>query len=518
MRTALPLVVLVALLVGGPAHGQGHFKEAVDIVLRTSPSTEIVHVVSGQVQKTASVGRYVRWGGSILIGSALVAAGLDYFYNYLKRETGTSLDQWYHWTGVQVAAGTGNYSTWVDGPWCSSPNGCKSWELSYRCGYGWRVALYVGSRPGGFVGWNGSAYGPWVQGQAPTCDVSVARQYAEGDARQYVPEPWRSDGQLVQVRPDHVSGVPEASRSRFQSDLSWLRDVLVVFQERPPLADWVQQHPDAAEGVRTAVRQYVQDHEPSSPAAPYPGVQLVPVPNPNQWTDNPFTRPDLDTDGDGWPDSVEWKEANRRGVPWTDVINDPQVHPDPSADADGDGWPNLEELRQGTDPYDATSRPRTGENPATRSPDTDGDGWPDSVEIGQGTDPNDPASHPEGEPPQQEQNPDEPQWPGGPGVPPMPEVQTPEVPQEERKELPRYEEAWQQARERILEQVRDKARELRTEAAERFPFGIVKILSARVEPGTAACGVSVPIAEWRAEINLCETPVCRHSAPLVPWP
>ena len=153
MRKALLLVALL-LLAGGPVYSSGVIdvdyapvRQTVSMVLRTSSSTEIVHVASGQLRKTASWGRYVRWSGAIVIGSALVYTALDYFYNHLRQQTGTPLDTWYYWVDVEVLAGIGNYSAWVDGPRCNWPDPCV-----YRCGYGYRAAYYAFSLPGGLVG------------------------------------------------------------------------------------------------------------------------------------------------------------------------------------------------------------------------------------------------------------------------------------------------------------------------------------------------------------------------------
>ena len=280
---------------------------------------------------------------------------------------------------------------------------------------------------------------------------------------------------------------------------------LVLSSERPPLADYLRSHPDAATALRDqVVAPYIQAHPIGSPSNPYPGVRLEPLPNPNQWTDNPFTRPDIDTDGDGWPDSIEWYEANRRGVPWPDVINNPQVYPDPSADYDGDGWSNLEEVRLGYNPYDPNSRPKT------RTPwvDTDGDGYSDEEEIRKGTDPRNPESRPDTPP---EEKPDDAEWPGGP-LPVRPDpVDLPEVQVPEKKDLPRLQE-WDNVAESWKRNVQDRVaqryRELQSVFREKFPFGILVMAQSRsTSVAGAECGVAFEIAGQSATVNLCDTPV-----------
>jgi hypothetical protein len=461
MPKALLLLVVALLGAGGPVFAQSHFKDAIKGAVQGSTLEEIIEWSDRQFARRAAIGRYVRWGGAIVLGSALVYAALDWFYRELKRQTGTSLDTWYL-GGLQVAAYCAGYGSGPDTVRCD-----ELYVLDLDCSV---LAVYR----------NVEARGVTFEG--------LLRRYAP-DAVAYTRDGPTCVGPRGRVALNR--GVPAVLRQK----------------PRPPLPEFLQSHPDAAGALRDqVVAPYIQAHPIGSPRSPYPGVELQPVPNPNQWTDNPFTRPDIDTDGDGWPDSIEWKEANRRGVPWPDVINNPQVYPDPNADYDGDGWTNLEELRMGTDPYDPISRPRT------RTPwvDSDGDGYPDWQEIEAGTDPHDPQSRPDTPP---EEKPDEAGWPGGP--PPvrpdpanLPEVQVPE-----KKDLPRLQdwdnvaESWKR---NVQDRVAQRFRELQNTLKEKFPFGILTIAQSRSVSVTGAeCGVTVDIAGQSAVVNLCDTPVFR---------
>lgn len=516
MRKALLLVALL-LLAGGPVLAQyGNPGDFIPGGYGSPSYQQWKAAIRGQImaietwsnlqwRRQATVGRYVRWGGAIVIGAALVYTALDYFYNELRRETGTPLDEWYAWLDISVGSGLGNYSAWVDGPYCIKVGGCKSDELVYRCGYAYRIAYYGYFPPGSVVAENRSTYGSWSNAY-PQCTVDQARAWAQSDALSRAPTAWQS-GEVIPVRPEYEQAVPSSSRDRFRSDLSWLQDVLVLRRERPELSQWLQQYPSAAQALRDQViPRYLDDTPLGSPAAPYPGVQLEPVPNPNQWTDNPFTRPDIDTDGDGWPDWVEWYEANRRGVPWPDVINNPQVYPDPYGDPDGDGFPTWEEVAAGTNPYDPASYPQRRLGPATRI-DTDGDGWPDEDEIKLGTDPRDPNSKPEGTPPEPEQRPED-AWPGGPPPGDLRPVELPQREALEKKNLPELkEEIWQSFEENVTQRWQEALQELRTTAAQRFPFAIVSSFRFSVAGDSAPCVFTVPIGPYQAQMDICSTPI-----------
>jgi hypothetical protein len=455
MPKALLLLVISLLGVGGPALAQSHFKDAIKGAVQGSTLDEVIAWSDAQFAKRAVIGRYVRWGGAIVLGSALVYTALDWFYNELRRQTGSSLDTWWAMgVGYQLAA-----YCWGAG-WANGQARCSAViVLDSSC-----------RQVGAYSGVSGSSHEAILRAY-----VSDAVAYTTSGA---------SCGSI-----SIGSNIPAVLRSRV----------------RPPLPDYLTSHPDAATALRDrVVAPYIEAHPIGSPANPYPGVRLEPLPNPNQWTDNPFTRPDIDTDGDGWPDSIEWKEANRRGVPWPDVINNPRVYPDPNADYDGDGWTNLEELRMGTDPFDPNSRPMT------RRPwvDSDGDGYPDWQEIEAGTDPRDPQSRPDAPP---AERPDDAEWPGGPPpVRPDP-VELPEVEIPEKKDLPRLQE-WDNVAESWKRNVQDRVaqryRELQSVLREKFPFGILIMAQSRSVSVTGAeCGVTFEIAGRPAVVNLCDTPV-----------
>jgi len=107
MARVLPLLLLALVGAGGPALAQSHFKDAVKGAVQGSTLDEVIAWSNARFARQAAIGRYVRWGGTILFGSALIAVGLDYFYNYLRRETGTSLDRWVRWPGVPDPVWTG---------------------------------------------------------------------------------------------------------------------------------------------------------------------------------------------------------------------------------------------------------------------------------------------------------------------------------------------------------------------------------------------------------------------------
>lgn len=465
MLARLFACLLVGLALAGPiSYAQPSptaFQTAIANTVQGFTLNEIIQWSDAQFARTASVGRYVRWGGSIVIGSALVAAGLDYFYNYLRSQTGTSLDSWQNsGQALQVVAA------------CL---GTSQYDRNVACDYVVVYDQYSCEQIAEYPRQLGLSF------------AAILQQYATGT---YLPS-----GGLCQG--------PGTTQRTFGPSIA-------VPLQRQTLPDFLRSNPDAAEGVKQAVVRYINDHAPNSPSNPYPGVRLDPPPNPNQWTDNPYTRPDIDTDGDGWPDSIESKEAVRRHSPIPDLVNDPNQHPDPDADPDGDGWSTADEVKYGTDPYDPSSHP-SARNPSNAAPDTDGDGWPDDVEIASGTDPNDPNSHPDGDPPQTDDT-----WPGGPGRVQPGRLDLPSAPAEDLRPLPEVEPFWAPFQQQVLDRWNTEVSTIRNTASHKFPFGIVSILSPHVSTDGAECSFPLPIAHADSRIDICSTPIWQTAASFRP--
>lgn len=511
------LLLLAVLLVGGPAlaapsSSSEVWKEAIKGAVQGMTLEEIIEWSDAQFRRAATVGRYVRWGGAITLGATLVFTALDWYFSALGRRTGTSLDQWWEKAGQPAYFVVGVCRSGVSGIPGYVHVHVKTWVPDGWLGVD-NYYFYGGCDPDTVVSYLRRVAGDWY-----------AMRPEVGPPSQWVP--FAPSSEYCRVTADDLiaevrlcAGLASPARA-----------------ERSDLSTWLQQHPDAAQAVKQVVVEYVDAHPIGSPRAPYPGVELDPVPNPNEWTDNPFTRPDIDTDGDGYPDSVEWHEANRRGVPWPDVINNPDVYPDPKADPDGDGYTTGEEISLGTDPYDPASRPaRRAPGPRT---DTDGDGWPDTDEIDQGTDPRDPNSKPVGTPPLQDTDGDgvpdveeikkgtdptnpqdkpeqkEEEWPGGPPPKELKPVELPEVSAEEKKELPEnlVQRLGQEWSEQVTNRIEERLNQLREIASTRFPFALVSSLDVNIQQGSASCAWEVPIGQFVGRVDLCSTPFWQAAA------
>lgn len=458
LRRLLALAVIAGAAFAAPLPVQ----EAVRSTVQGMTYEQVLQWSNNQFAKQATFGRYVRWGGAIILGSALIYTALDYFYESLKRQTGTSLDQWYNWT----------YTLWndaiVDVRCSQTSNGINIYYYVYIDHY-----IYI----------HGTRLFTWqyTESQCPADKLAYAKSQLGSQPDGYY---W-VDGARVSLQGGTIVVSKSAS---------------IKENPRPTLSEWIQSHPDAAEGVKTAVGKYIQDTPPGSRSNPYPGVRLDPEPNPNQWTDNPYTDLGTDTDGDGWPD---WMEKQ---TPWPDGINDPNSHPDPNRDDDGDGYSNQEEKQAGSDPYDPKSKP--GTNPRT---DTDGDGYPDDQELRCGSDPNDPASKCTNEQPKG----DELTWPGPPGSPDLPGLQKPNDPALPQFQTPQLEQTpWDQA----MQSMRESIEQLKQQAMDKFPFAVVRWLRTPSTSDSGGCPApQLTIGQWSATVNICGNPVWQAATQLRPF-
>ena len=248
---------------------------------------------------------------------------------------------------------------------------------------------------------------------------------------------------------------------------------------RPSLTDWLRQHPDAADGVKQAFREYITENDPSSFSEPWPGVQLDPAPTGNQWHDNPFFNPLEDTDQDGWPDWFEWDTGS-------DPAN-PARQPLPTADPDGDGYDNASERDAMTDPTDPSSRPDVD------TADSDEDGMPDSSDPC----PNDPNNQC-----QPEENPEDIPDPS------MPTLRTPDMPALERGPLPEVAQRIEAFKQHVQEQLDS----LWDTVKDRFPFGMARWVPAPPSGVGSDCPPLINLSftvggqELTGQVDICNTP------------
>jgi hypothetical protein len=232
-------------------------------------------------------GGVVRYAGAGAITAGAVVLALDWFYNTLKAQTATSLDEYYSW--IDYAA--------VD---------IQSLGVVNNASYYMWTAF---TRPN-----NANIT---VQDTAHKCDADITCIKA-----------W-----IRELRPQYFNVAPY---DRYvwvdgnNNNLSSWRHV-----QRPSLQNFYSgnypngnPHPDAQEGLKRVMQRYARDVLANGGA---PGLKYTPVPNVNQFkTQAPFV-PYIDTDGDGFSDTDEI------GVfPPSDPM-DPQSKPetDPNANSDG---------------------------------------------------------------------------------------------------------------------------------------------------------------------------------------
>ena len=412
---------------------------------------EIIQWSDAQFAKRIRWGRYVRYGGVLVVGSALVLSSLNWFYEELQRETNTSLDNWWDLDSAFTH--------------CNKQGGniyCYSDANRYR------VAV-TDDTTAAYTDTCADPYRTVVctRGSSGlTCPGGLLVPSYPSNSRKFN---WGDAGVLEWFR-THASGPNCLSR--------------------PPLADWLQSHPDAAAGVKQAVTDYIdaQNSEGNIPQTfgePLPGLTLDPAPTGNQWYDNPFFNPYEDTDGDGWPDWFEW-----------DTGSDPSnagSQPLPNGDPDGDGYDNASERDAGTDPTDPSSRPDVEQDQ-----DTDGDGLKDSADPC----PNDPNNMCEPE----EEDPEEIPDPTEPTLTPV------ELPQLDQPQLPDFSDRFDQVRTNFEENLQT----LWDTLQDRFPVGMARWIPAPPSVSGGACEMSftlqIPDLPTSAQVDLCDSPPMQWAA------
>ncbi len=412
------------------------FVQAAEDAIQGFTLDEVIAWSDAQFAKRVAWGRYVRYGGTLLLASSLVLSALDWFYNQAKQTTGTSLDTWWNMPDGSPSQCLYPLPSWylsgrqVVECACHSDASGADFYIVYETNIGYRLVAYDG------VNNPSNVYGPQTLAQVR----QVASQYCPATAT------------------------------------------------RPPLPDWIQSHPDAADGVKQAVTDYIGDQDaqgniPQSFGQPLPGMQLDPAPTGNQWWDNPFFNPLEDSDGDGWPDWFEW-----------DTGSDPSnaaSQPLPSGDPDGDGYDNATERDAGTDPTDPSSRPDVGQDQ-----DTDGDGLKDSADPCP-TDPNNMC--------EQDQNPDQVPDPSMPTLTPvdLPAFDTPTLPDLAGRFDP-LRQNFQQRLGNLWQVLQD-----------RFPVGMAKWVPSPPSVGGGTCDMHVQLQIPDlppADVDICNNPVMQWAA------
>ncbi len=448
-RLLVALAVAGALLSPALAHRpmpvppSSPFVPGIREVVQDLAGPEIIQLTSDRLTKSVRWGRYVRYGGALVIGASLVLTALDWFYNEAQKSTGTSLDDWFRFSPAwdYCYYVTGGYMDCVAGG-ISKRVAHLKWELKYYdvCN---STYVYYTRRDGDTVYFPGFAVvnGNWGDSQIEAWFAQNA--YGPG------------------------CGV-----------------------DRAPLPDWIQSHPDAADGVKQVVTDYIGDQDaqgniPQTFAEPLPGLTLDPAPTGNQWYDNPFFNPYEDTDGDGWPDWFEW-----------DTGSDPSnagSQPLPNGDPDGDGYDNAAERDAGTDPTDPSSRPGVDQDQ-----DTDGDGLKDSADPC----PNDPNNMCQ---PEEEENPDEIPDPTEPTLTPV------DLPQLEPPELPDPTGRFDQIRTNFEQNLQN----LWDTLQDRFPVGMARWIPAPPSVSGGSCDMQfqLEIPDLPpANIDICNNPVMQWAA------
>lgn len=328
----LTLALAAVVLLSGVALAQPG-AAAVRGAARTYSEAEVLAFARLQdVTKTVRWGRLVPYAGAAVAAGSLIYAALDWFYQEAQRATGTSLDEWSEGvaTGaIAITAGARllyageSYASYGTAWWFYKPGGVlqSGGEASHNVPF--KLSITESDRLEVF----NDAYAQW-------CAFYCA------DGWFAVPNSYLTTGEVIGQSSCGVVVIGANTTAR-----------CYLVKTRQDLGDWIDNHPDAGPAARGILNDYLQ-HQGQQPWWPYtyaepygPGIgfEVDPVPNINQWYDNPYANPEVDTDNDGWPD---WKEI-LVGTDPLDPSDRPVVDPtdpgegqDPLPDVDGDGIPD----------------------------------------------------------------------------------------------------------------------------------------------------------------------------------
>ncbi len=420
------------------------FLQAAEDAIQGFTLDEVIAWSDAQFAKRVAWGSFVRYAGTAVFAASLIYTGLEWFYDQAKKSTGTSLDSWWNY---QPQWDTCLYDGYVR---CSNASGTVV------------VAAPSSSSPAVYYDYCNSV---WVNGNIVGYDPLVVT-FPGGLT--VAGERWGDQSVLEWFR-THASG-PDCGVSK------------------PPLPDWIQAHPDAADGVKQAITDYLGDQDgqgniPQSFSEPLPGITLDPAPTGNQWWDDPFFNPMEDSDGDGWPDWFEWDTGSNP--------SNAGSQPLPGGDPDGDGYDNGAERDAGTDPTDPSSRPDVGQDN-----DTDGDGLKDSADPC----PNDPNNQC-----QPEEKPDQVPDPNMPSLTPV------DVPRFDAPALPDLAGRLDPLRQNFQQRLNDLWQVLQ----DRFPVGMARWVPTPPSVGGGSCDmhVSLQIPDLPSvQVDICNNPVMQWAA------
>lgn len=278
-------------------------------------------------------GNLIKWGGGgFLLAGSLVYDAIDWCANSSRCSSEVK-----RFLGLEQATPTG--WTWIR----PKPQTLVEHTVCYYIGY------QPKSSSGGSVTWS-----YWFEVQGVVTSAIYTHTLSSGT-------------------PFNVADAPEYPQYVKAKDLQFREN-----RCKQPALRFRDLSPSAQREVSDAFDDYITENP--TTLRPY----LDPQPNENQWQDDPYADPMLDTDGDGWTDAQEYE----RGTDPSDPSSKP-TRPDSDIDTDGDGYPdNIDPA-----PRDPNVYPRP--TPTNPDRDSDGDGWTDRQERERGTDPYDPNSKPE---------------------------------------------------------------------------------------------------------------------------